>query len=73
MPFEILSKEEYVEKSLIDSEEQMHREKSQVEKNQTFYGVFTDKGTRGTHLSKPLQIGYLIFIFHSRGPTTFNL
>ena len=32
-----------------------------------------DKGTRGTHLPKPLELGPSIFTFDSRRTTTFNL
>ena len=33
----------------------------------------SDKGTHGTRLPKPLELGSLIFIWDSRGTTTFNL
>ena len=32
-----------------------------------------DKGTRGTRLPKPLELGSLIFTLDSRGTTTFTL
>jgi len=32
-----------------------------------------DKGTRGTRLPKPLELGPSIFTFDLRGTTTFNL
>ena len=32
-----------------------------------------DKGTRGTLLPKPLELGSSIFTLDSRGTTTFNL